>query len=283
VPELRIINADLWQQVKARQHGIRRQIAEGRDIRSERARRPRYLLSGLLQCGACGGGYSKISQHHYGCSRARNKGTCDNMLTVRRDIIEPLVLAGLQEQLMQPSAYKEFVAEFHRELNRLAATEDQQRVQIERDLAKVDRDLSRLIDAIKSGVPGEAVKDEITALRAKKDELAAKQIAAPPPKPRLHPNLANIYHDKVENLINALNAPDTILEASEAIRGLIDAVRLVPINGELKIELYGELASLLALGQPTKNKHPRGDTSGVQVTLVAGARYHLYRTSGSYP
>lgn len=43
-------------------------------IRSERARRPAYLLSGLLKCGVCSSGFSKISQSHYGCSAARNKG-----------------------------------------------------------------------------------------------------------------------------------------------------------------------------------------------------------------
>ena len=45
--------------------------------------------------------------------------------------------------------------------------------------------------------------------------------------------------------------------------------RLVPKDGDLKIELYGELAALIAL----PNEHPRGKTSGVQVTLVAGAGF----------
>ena len=48
-------------------------------------------------------------------------------------------------------------------------------------------------------------------------------------------------------------------------------VRLVPEVGELKIEIYGELAALLSLGQEHENKHPRADAPGVQVTLVAGA------------
>lgn len=57
-----------------------RVMTKDKGIRSERARRPNYLLSGLLKCGTCGGGFSKISQSHYGCSAARNKGTCDNLL-----------------------------------------------------------------------------------------------------------------------------------------------------------------------------------------------------------
>src|SRR6266542_1157264 len=70
---------------------------QGQGIRSERARRPSYLLSGLLKCGGCGGGFSKISQSHYGCSTARNKGTCDNLQAVRRDKLEATVLDGLKD------------------------------------------------------------------------------------------------------------------------------------------------------------------------------------------
>ena len=80
----------------------------------------------------------------------------------------------------------------------------------------------------------------------------------------------NGYRHKVENLIEALNAPDTVSEAADVIRTLIEAVRLTPKDGKLSIELYGELAALLSLGMQPKNKHPRGDTSGVQATMVAG-------------
>ena len=271
VPSLRIVDDELWQRVKDRQQNTRRQIAEGRDIRSERARRPRYLLSGLLQCGVCGGGFSKISQKHYGCSTARNKGTCNNLLTIRRNVIEEMVLAGLKDQLMQPEAYEEFIAEFNREANRLASSEDQEREHLGRDIEKVDGQIARLIEAIKSGVPGEAVKDEITALEAHKTALTSKLEIVPLPKPRLHPNLARIYRDKIENLIAALNSTEMVSEAAEAIRSLITAVRLVPVHDQLEIELYGELAALLSLGLANKHKHPRSNDPGVQVTLVAGA------------
>jgi len=272
VPTLRIIHEELWLRVKRRQQGTRRKIAEGNNgIRAEQARRPRYLLSGLLHCGVCSGGYSKISQQHYGCSTARNKGTCDNMLTIRRDKVEETVLAGIKEQLMQPDAYKEFVSEFNREMNRLGASGDQERAGLTRELSKIDRDLSHLINAIKAGVPGSAVKEEVSVLEARKTELKNKLDAVPGPQPRLHPCLADVYRTKVANLIQALNSPDTVTEAAEVIRGLIEAIRLVPEEGDLKIELYGELAALISLGEEHKRKHPGGDTSGVQITLVAGA------------
>ena len=274
VPALRIIDEELWLRVKARQNRTRHTVAEEvNGIRPERARRPRYLLSGLLQCGVCNGGYSKISQQHYGCSTARNKGTCENTLTIRRDLIEETVLDGLRSHLMRPEAYEVFVAEFNLEMNRLGASEDQERARLTRDLTNIDRDLARLIDAIKSGVPGTTVKDEIYDLELRKTELKNKVDVVPAPQPRLHPRLADVYRDKVTNLVEALNAPDTVADAAEAIRGLIEAVRLMPEEGELKIEIYGELAALITLGQEHKNKHPGGDTSGVQVTLVAGAGF----------
>jgi hypothetical protein len=62
------------------------------------------------------------------------------------------------------------------------------------------------------------------------------------------------------------------------IRELIEEIRLVPENGKLRIELYGELAALINLA----NEHPRSKETGVQIRLVAGARNHLYRTRFNY-
>jgi site-specific DNA recombinase len=135
VPHRRIVDDPLWAAVKERQqHSRSRVVTNDKGIRSERARRPNYLLSGLLKCGTCGGGFSKISQSHYGCSTARNKGTCDNLLAIRRDRLEATVLNGLKHQLMQPDLVAAFVDEFHREVNRQRAEQDGRR-----DRSAVDR------------------------------------------------------------------------------------------------------------------------------------------------
>ena len=267
VPQLRIVDDHLWDLVKERQRDSRSRVTTKDDgIRSERARRPRYLLSGLLRCGTCGGGFSKISQAHYGCSTARNKGTCDNLLTVRRDDLEAKVLDGLRHQLMHPELVRTFVDEFHREVNRQAAEGDMRRNRNERDLVKTERDIRRVIEAIKAGVPGAAVKDEMTTLEARRLDLFSQLEGTPRSVPRLHPNVAEVYRKKVANLGEALNEERTRAEAAEAIRELIEEVRLVPKDGNLKIELYGELAALINLA----NEYPRSKGTGVQVTLVAG-------------
>ena len=272
VPSLRIVDEDLWQQVKSKQSQTRRTISDSGN-RRETARRPRYLLSGLLKCGACGGGFSKVSKHHYGCSTARNKATCDNMLVIRRDVLEQTVLDGLKNQLMQPEAYKAFVDEFTKEYNIRASQEEITRKTLNLELEKIQTEQKKLIDAIKAGIPGEMVKDEMLALKERRSAITEKIKATPAPTPRLHPNLSLIYKNKVANLIDALNNDDTITEANEAIRQLIETIRLVPFNGRLKIELFGELAALLNLGMAPKNEHPLDNSKGVQVTVVAGAGF----------
>ena len=76
------------------------------------------------------------------------------------------------------------------------------------------------------------------------------------------------------NLAEALNEKHARLEATECIRQLIEEVRLVPENGRLQVELYGELAALINLA----NANPRSKGTGVQITMVAGTCNHRQLT-----
>ena len=105
---------ELWEAVKARQAQLDRRgkvAAAGNQALDRNAfwarQRPRYMFSGLMRCAVCGGGFSKISATHVGCSTARNKDptVCANRLTVRRDILEDTVLSALRERLMDPEVF----------------------------------------------------------------------------------------------------------------------------------------------------------------------------------
>jgi site-specific DNA recombinase len=273
VPDLRIVDDGLWNDVKTRQRRIRHALThDDVGIRSERARRPAYLLSNLLKCGECGGGFSKISRHHYGCSNARNRGTCRNLLTIRLDVLEESVLSGLKTHLMQPELVKEFAAEYHRELNRLNAGRDADRLRRNEELGRVERQIRAVIEAIKDGLRTPGMRDELFALEARKAALVAAIKHAPLPAPRLHPKLADLYRQRVERLHEELNRPELRHEAAAALRALIDEVRLVPENAWLEIELFGALAGILALASGGK-KPAAADRDGLQATLVAGAGF----------
>lgn len=115
VLHLRIVTDDLWNNVRARQvdlDGKATPAADGQTLQSKQ--RPKYLLSGLVTCGACGGDMSVISATHIGCSAARNKGAmaCTYRRTIARTALEATVLDALRTRLMAPALYAAFVRGF---------------------------------------------------------------------------------------------------------------------------------------------------------------------------
>ena len=93
--------------------------------------------------------------------------------------------------------------------------------------------------------------------------------------------MADLYRQKVTALAQALEHSETRTEASEALRGLIDAIVLTPNQGELQIELKGNLAAMLGAAQNAKRSPETGDLS-LQVVMVAGARNRQYRLTSRY-
>ena len=76
---------------------------------------------------------------------------------------------------------------------------------------------------------------------------------------------------KVTALAQALEQPEARTEISEALCGLIDAIVLRPDQGELEMELKGNLAAMLGAAQNAKRLPETGDLT-LQVVMVAGAR-----------
>ena len=84
--------------------------------------------------------------------------------------------------------------------------------------------------------------------------------------------MADLYRQKVNALAQALEHPETRTEASEALRGPIDAIVLTRNQVELQIELKGNLAAMLGAAQNAKRSPETGDLS-LQVVMVAGAGF----------
>ena len=285
VPELRIIDQDLWDRAKARQAELTEAAARATAGMHGHApwdrRRPRYLLSGLMRCGICVGGYSKISADLFGCSAARNKGTCTNRLNIRRDQIEAIVLVGLKTRLMDPELFKVFAQEFLAEVNRLRGHESAKSEQLKRELDQVEKRIRRIVEAIAEGVRARSLKDELLALEQRQEELEREIARAPKPQPLLHPNLAELDRQKVVALEQALQDPQDGAEAMEMIRSLIDALVLTPEGGKLRVDLTGALAGILSIAQNGQRPRPEDEGRASQVKLVAGARNQQYRMTAS--
>jgi site-specific DNA recombinase len=276
VRELRIVPQDLWDAVKERQRMLKRNTRPDLGEKPYWAQqRPRFLITGLAKCGVCGASYVKINAKLFGCAAARNRGTCDNRLNIRLDILEGIILDGLRSRLMQPDLFKEFCKEFHREINRQRMAENDAAEAKRAELDRVERRIGRIVELItEDDAPVRALKQELVTLEARQLTLQQEVAAIEAPAPLIHPNLAEIYRQRVERLQEALRDPATRNQALELIRSLIDEIYLIPEGGQLRIELRGELAGILALA--ADDKKPGGLTAAglaEQIKMVAGVGF----------
>lgn len=274
VADLRIISDDLWQAVKARQEENKADW-DTSGLKFWDRKRPRYLFSGLMSCGVCGGGIVNINAVRVGCANARNKATCTNRQTMRRDTLEAIVLDGLREHLMEPELFALFCDEYTRHMNALRIEATAALAGYRSELAKVTRDIERLISAILDGVGGAQVKDRMAALEARKEELERLLSEQDEPVTLLHPNMAAHYRQEVAKLHSALTDEKHRVEAVEIIRSLVDRIVLtLDKDGKRKtmaVDLQGHLAGILSLAAQTK-KPPQEGGSSKSMKLVAGRR-----------
>ena len=254
VPELRIVDDDLWQRARRHQAALAKVFeATTNGVRDARAkarsglRRPSYMLSGLLICGCCGGKYGLVVGDRYGCLNRHRRNTCENGRTIRRAVIEERALTGLKEKLVSADAVAEAVRAYHEAMNR---DKQEQRAQSSADrhtLAKVERTIKSIITAIEDGMYQPSMKARMDDLERQKAEITARIAVETPPLPDVNPNIAEIYRHKVQHLSVALADPTTAQEATAAIRSLIGEIVLTPGDkrGEVHATLRGELMSIL--------------------------------------
>ncbi len=278
VPELRIIEDGLWQAVKMRQKAL-----DKKPSRLNAKKRPQYLLSGLLTCGNCGGGYSKINSERYGCSNARNKGEsiCSNKRSIKRETLEDAVLGALEIHLMRDELIKEFCAEYTKHMNSLIATQNAARSQYKAELSKCAKEKQNIIQAIKDGMPATMLKDELEKIGTREQELEAMiERYDEPPRPLLHPTMANRYRQEIAALKESF-ASGSGGEAREHLRSLIEKITLTPKADEddgLQVDLYGDLAGILTMATYNEKRLERmaiNDNRSFKpsVKLVAGAGF----------
>ena len=274
VSDLRIIDDALWNAVKRRQHELSFEIRRDDGGNAlNRAHRRKFLLSGLLRCGRCGGGFAILAQDRYGCATRRSKGTCDNNATISRQEIEARVLDGLKDRLMAPELVREFIRAFQEEANR-AAREQDQRLKADRiQLQLVDRKITGIVTAVEEGRYSRVLGDRLSELESQQEQLRLR-LSETPTSVRLHPRLADIYANKVRELERSLNDPAIRGEAAEVLRSLVDRIELNPRKeGEgVDATLHGDLAEILSFcAQPDrKDQPPKAKASGGPLSVVAG-------------
>ena len=244
-PHLRIIDQDLWDKVKARQESL------AQKQEPQQKRRPPYLLSYLLKCGSCGGGFALISRGYYGCYQARNKGVCKNRKTIHKTKIEQAVLNALEAQLLRHDLLHHFVDEYNKHLHQLQHAQRGHIQRAEQALKKLDHEKVKLVEAIKAGIPAETLKDEFERNTQQRDQqLHIIEQSHVPEKQTVEPDMTTRYHNAIRAMKDMTvnnEGGDHYDEGIDLIRRLIDKVVMTPNaeTGALDICLHGDLANLL--------------------------------------
>ena len=269
VPDLRIIEDDLWQRVQA----IKQRYSSRWGNKRQSKKR---LFSGLLKCGCCGGGMTISRGDRYYCSTRREKSTCNADRGIGAHQLEQRVLNGLRDILLgNELLVDEFAAEFKRELTRLRKEGHGARRRLVKELQDVERGIKRCLDFITGGDgdPG-SVRDQLRRLEARKREIDADlrnqqdgmEIA-------IHPNLPELYRKKVAKLTQALHDEVTRPQVVEIIRSLIDRIEVKPglARGHCDVTIVGALAQILAFTHQKTTAASAGD--GGTSLMVAGVGF----------
>ncbi|SCM76579.1 Resolvase domain (fragment) [uncultured Pleomorphomonas sp.] len=148
------------------------------------------------------------------------------------------------------------------------------------ELNRLNRE-HRSSTAIAEGMYHPSMKEKMTGLETRKQELTALLADAPKDMPDMLPNAAVVYAKKIACLIDALNQPEERQEAAATMRTLIEKIVLMPgpNRGEIDAMLYGELGTILNwierqdISKGGKKTKPAAFATGLSVSMVAGAGF----------
>jgi site-specific DNA recombinase len=183
-PDLRIVSDELWAAVQKKNDATMAMYSEGaKKGLANRIESSEYLVSGLLKCGLCGGNLVIISGRggkwaRYGCSQHWNRGSCNNDLTINRQVAEQALLDDL-DRAVNKNAAMEFVFEELRKMLVSAFNEGPSSgMELQARKGQVEAELDRLTAAIRQGVPAKTLRKaladgerELAQLSAKLDEI----------------------------------------------------------------------------------------------------------------
>lgn len=194
-PELAIIDAELWAQVRARAESVRATYTKppsGAARGAVSGRRNNYVLSGLLVCGECGAAMtiaSGTSASYYSCSDYKKRGTCANRRSIREDVARVRIFSAIAKRYDTPEAVdflRKALTSGYAELGR---AENAELLERRARLARTEERIRNLIEFISRGETFTSIGDALADLEAQSkqerqsiarlEEMARKPIRLP--------------------------------------------------------------------------------------------------------
>src|SRR6056297_1189178 len=262
-PDLRILPDKLWERAKARQESVdaARTKAEhgGRSGAgaSQGARRRKYLLSGLLSCGQCGGNLTVAGTAHrrrYYCANAKEKGeaVCAGMPGLKETDAADAILSCLRSGLMQESAYERFRGRFTEQLRAQEHESGDALRRHDEQIREKAKAHANVLKAVETGDHSPALIAHFNKLDGELKALEARRAALVPVPVELPDDLPALYRSYVDNLTATLTDEAVAGPAADELHDLIDGVT-VSWDGETRVhelDVRGKLMGMLAKTRP---------------------------------
>ena len=163
-PTLRIVPEALWEAVQRRRADARRSYLSS--TKGETFGRPpngfesKYLLTGLVRCGRCGGSLVVRSRSHrhqrayfYACSsfHRRGRSVCTNSLDAPLMSTDDAILSEIEEYVLHPDVVERAIILALDELRPPAEVVESERHRLLTDLRTLERELEQLTGALAAG------------------------------------------------------------------------------------------------------------------------------------
>ncbi|WP_295454630.1 recombinase family protein [uncultured Pseudophaeobacter sp.] len=263
VPDLRIIDQELWDAVKAVQAGHRkvRSTTPATDKKGlsvgQSFRRRKYLLSGLMTCGQCGGNLTVAGSgkaRRYYCANAKEKGAsvCSGMRGLKEQDAATSILSGLKSGLMQDEAYTEFRENFLAR-KKAEAEENGQMLKLhDKTIHDLKTKIANIVQAVEDGDAPTSLKARLKELEADLKAAEANREAIKPTPVTLPEDLPVFYRAHIDDLVGTLSDEDVSGRASDELHQWVNTV-VVTWDADAKhhaLELRGKLLEMLNVTKP---------------------------------
>lgn len=252
VPELRIVDQDLWDRVQI----MLTPQPDATPAERARMKRPVRPLSGLLRCAACGSGMSvkgkdKSGRVRIGCTRHMQSRTCPAPRSWYLDQVEEHVMGLLRTELEKPDLLQIYVTEYNRARSEFAAAQTRRRAGLQRVIDDLDAEIGRLLSFVARGIGDtERLADEYDAKCHQLTDARAELALEPPPirDVALHPLAIAGYRQDLAHLAPIMGADQSSGSNGYAthLRKLIESITVgETASGQMEISITGRLRALV--------------------------------------
>nr|WP_315481563.1 recombinase family protein [uncultured Undibacterium sp.] len=225
VPELRIIDTELWEAVR------RRRSASAINGGPRVGKPTRTLFGGMMKCPLCGGAIIAINKNLYGCNMRKDRGAdvCKG-LSFPREVADKRLLGALRDELLTDNA----ISEIEQRVRQIIASQQKDKAiesaSTKARLSELDGEISRLVDAIASIGLSDSLKTRLIAAEHEKAQLESQSTVT-----KIQP-LANIdgaIKSKIKQI--TLDLQNTLESDIQSARSIIQN-----LFGEIQIKQEGE-------------------------------------------